>query len=75
MIITSTGFYFFSPYYFIIIVIITMVMTLARYRPEGEETKLYYPVLNMFSPLTDWVVGGGGHKGRFNRDPVPVLPA
>ena len=28
-----------------------------------------------FSPLTDWVVGGGGgHEGRFSRDPLPVFP-
>ena len=28
-----------------------------------------------FSPLTDWVVGGGGgHEGRFSRNPLPVFP-
>ena len=28
-----------------------------------------------FSPLIDWVVGGGGHEGWFSRDPLPVLSA
>ena len=30
-----------------------------------------------FSPLTDWVVGGGGggHEGGFSRDPLPVVSA
>ena len=28
-----------------------------------------------FSPLADWVLGGGGggHKGRFSRNPLPVF--